>query len=184
MAFFPFALWLLLRWPDMTMFASFALYVMARHFQWNLTSYPSGSWYFDPFAWQLLFMLGGWLVLSGGRRLQRIASSRYAIILSAVFLILALLMTLSGSVPALQPLVPGEVRALFVPNDKTYLAPCRLVHLFALLVLAVHFVPRTWPALTGPLFQPLIKCGQQSLEVFCVGVFFFLRRTFSADHRA
>ncbi len=171
MSFFPFALWLLLRWPDLTLFGSIALYFIARHFQWNLTSYPSGFWYFDPLTWQLLFMLGGWLVLSGGRRLQRIASSRWAVILSTIFLVFAFLITLSASIPALQPLVPDELRALFVPNDKTYLAPYRVVHLLALLVLAVKFVPRNSPALAGPLFQPLIKCGQQSLEVFCVGVF-------------
>lgn len=171
MSIFPFALWLLLRWPDMTMFGSIALYFIARRFQWNLTSYPSGYWYFDPFTWQLLFMLGGWLVLSGARRLRRVASARLTVILSLLFLVFALLMTLSASVPALHLLVPGEFSALFAPNDKTYLAPYRVVHLLALLVLAVNLIPRNWPALARPLLRPLIKCGQQSLEVFCVGIF-------------
>ncbi|CEG09215.1 OpgC protein [Afipia felis] len=171
MSAFPFALWLLLRWPDMTMLGSVALYFVARRFQWNLTSYPRGYWYFDPFTWQLLFMLGGWLALSGGRRLQRIASSPIAMIGSVTFVVFALLVTLSDSLPALQPLVPIELRVLFVPNEKTYLAPYRVVHLLALLVLAVNLVPRNWPALTWPLLRPLIKCGQQSLEVFCVGIF-------------
>lgn len=171
MSFFPFVLWSLLRWPDMTMFGAVALYLMARRYGWNLTSYPSGYWYFDPFAWQLLFMLGGWLALSGRQRLQRIASSRYAIISSAIFVVFAFVVTLSASVPGLQLPVPDELRSLFVPNDKTYLGPYRVAHLLALLVLAINLVPRDWPALARPLLRPLIKCGQQSLEVFCVGIF-------------
>lgn len=171
MSFFPFVLWLLLRWPDPTMLGSLTLYFAARQFGWNLASYPSGYWYFDPFTWQVLFMLGGWMVLRKGGGLQRIASSQWAVILSVTFVVFALLVTLSASVPALQALVPAGLRTPFVPNDKTYLAPYRVVHLMALLVLAVNLVPRDWPSLDGPLLRPLVKCGQQSLEVFCVGIF-------------
>ena len=32
-------------------------------------------------------------------------------------------------------------------------------------------MPRDWPGLHRPLLHPLIVCGQQSLEVFCFGVF-------------
>lgn len=80
-------------------------------------------------------------------------------------------MTLSNSVPALQSLFPGELRAIFVPNDKTYLAPYRVVHLASLVLVVVHFIPRDWPSLTWRGFDPLVRCGQRSLEVFCVGVF-------------
>ncbi|WP_018322446.1 OpgC domain-containing protein [Bradyrhizobium sp. WSM2793] len=171
MLFFPFALWLLLRWPDLTMLASVALYLAARQFGWNLTSYPSGHWYFDPFTWQLLFLLGGWMVLRSGEGIQRVASSRWAIILSVIFVVFAFLVTVSASAPALQALVPPGLRSPFVPNDKTYLAPYRIVHLVALLVLAVNLIPRDCEALSGPLLRSLVKCGQQSLEVFCVGIF-------------
>jgi hypothetical protein len=171
MAVFPLALWLMLRWPDGMMVASVALYFLARHFLWNLTSYPAGVWYFDPFAWQLLFMLGGWLALDGAHRLRGLASSKLALILSIGFLIFALMMTLSGAVPPLQSLFPDALRDVFVPNDKTYLAPYRVLHLAALVVLVVHFIPREAPILGWRVFRPLIKCGEQSLEVFCVGVY-------------
>lgn len=171
MAAFPFALWLLLYLPDATMAASLILYLAARHFDWNFTSYPAGVWYFDPLAWQLLFMLGGWLALSGGRRLRALASSRIVLVLSIGFLTFAFAITLSSSIPALQSLFPGELRALFVPNDKTYLAPYRVVHLASLILLAIHFFPSGWPGLRWAILQPLVRCGQQSLEVFCVGVF-------------
>jgi hypothetical protein len=59
----------------------------------------------------------------------------------------------------------------FVPNDKTNLAPYRVLHLASLVLLVVRFMPIDWPGLNWPLFRPLIKCGQQSLAVFCLGVF-------------
>ena len=59
----------------------------------------------------------------------------------------------------------------FNPNDKTNLAPYRLVHFIVLAFFINRFLPRDWPGLQWPVFRPLIKCGQQSLEVFCVGVF-------------
>ena len=40
MAFFPFALWGLLRRPNLTLEASVALYVAARWFDWNFRVYP------------------------------------------------------------------------------------------------------------------------------------------------
>jgi hypothetical protein len=171
MAAFPLVLWLMLQWPDAILVASIALYLAARHFQWNLTSYPVGVWYFSPFAWQFLFILGGWLALDGAHRLRGLATSRFMVLLSGSFLAFALAITLSDSIPLLQSLPPDWLRAVFIPNDKTYLAPYRVMHLAALVLLVVHFVPRDWPGLGWPGFRPLIKCGQQSLEVFCVGVF-------------
>ena len=58
----------------------------------------------------------------------------------------------------------------FNPNDKTNLAPYRLVHFIVLAFFIDRFLPRDWRGLEWSIFRPLIKCGQQSLEVFCVGV--------------
>ncbi len=171
MTAFPFALWLMLSRPDVVMLASFALYLTARHFHWDFTSYPAGVWYFDPFTWQFLFMIGAWLALGGAARLTAIAHSRWSLVLAVAFLIFAFVMTLSGPIPALRALFPEWLRAAFVPNDKTYLAPYRVAHLAALIVLVVQFIPKDWHGLKWPVFAPLIKCGQHSLEVFCVGVY-------------
>ena len=35
----------------------------------------------------------------------------------------------------------------------------------------VRLLPRDWPGLEWRIFRPAIKCGQQSLEVFCTGIF-------------
>ena len=60
MVVFPPVLWAMLRKPDLTLLASIVVYVAARLFGWNLPSYPGGHWYFNPFAWQLLFVFGAW----------------------------------------------------------------------------------------------------------------------------
>lgn len=56
-AFAP-ALWLMVRKPNWTLAGSIVVYLAGRYFGWNLSAAPSGVWYFNPFAWQLLFFLG------------------------------------------------------------------------------------------------------------------------------
>src|SRR5579872_7555904 len=60
MASFPAVLWLMLRAPNTTLAISAALYIAARQFEWTLSTFPDGSWSFNPFCWQLLFVLGAW----------------------------------------------------------------------------------------------------------------------------
>src|SRR3954453_6341240 len=67
---FPPVLWGLMRKPGLTLAGSVAPYLAARQFGWNLPSFPDGSWYFNPFRWQLYFVLGAWLAL-GGTKLIR-----------------------------------------------------------------------------------------------------------------
>jgi hypothetical protein len=171
MGFFPPVLWLMLRYKNWVMLGSALLYLAARHYGWNFPSYPSGVWYFNPLTWQLLFVLGGWLVLGGATRFVFLVQSRFVVFLSAIYLLFALVMTLAAQVTELQGIVPTGLFEAVSPNDKTNLAPYRVVHLACLIVLVVRLIPVDWPGLRRPIFRPLIKCGQQSLEVFCVGVF-------------
>ncbi len=171
MGLFPPVLWLMLRWRNLVMIGSVLLYVAARYFQWNLHAYPAGVWYFNPLTWQLAFVLGAWLVLGGAHTLRFVIQSRLALLLSVGFLVFALLLTLSERIPELQKMFPAMVMEVFVPNDKTNLAPYRMLHLASLTLLVVRFMPSDWSGLNWPVFRPLIKCGQQSLAVFCLGVF-------------
>ena len=55
MVMFPFVLWSMLRRPGLTMLGSFALYVAARQFGWNLADWPQGQWFFNPFCCSYCF---------------------------------------------------------------------------------------------------------------------------------
>src|SRR5882757_6670402 len=72
MAFFPIVLFGMLRAPNLTLSVSIALYLAARELDWNLSAYPDGRWYLNPFCWQLLFVLGAWFALSGAKQARAI----------------------------------------------------------------------------------------------------------------
>jgi hypothetical protein len=171
MALFPFVLWIMLRRPGITLLASLALYFTARHFGWNLTAYPEGNWFFNPFCWQFLFCLGAWSALGGGIKVQPFVGSRWLVYFCFGYLLFALVMTLAGPFESIREALPPWLYSAFNPNDKTNLAPYRVLHFIVLVLLVTRFLPKDWKGLEWPVFDPLIACGQQSLRVFCVGVF-------------
>jgi hypothetical protein len=171
MLIFPLLLWSMLRQPNLTLAGSIALYIAARVFDWSLPAFPSGSWYFNPFCWQLLAVLGGWFAVNGTRvtaAVQRLGWLRLA---AALYLAFALVATVTAHVPALAGLVPDFGLGLFAAGDKENLAAYRIVHLLALALLFTYFVPRDWPALRSKWLQPVMKCGEEWLPSFCSGVF-------------
>jgi hypothetical protein len=171
MGLFPPVLWIMLRQPNWTMLASIVLWLTAWHFDWNLTAYPAGVWYFNPFCWQVLFVFGSWCALGGARKSMSIINSPYTIYFCIAYLILGLVMTMAGRFPDFGNLFPHWLYSTFNPNDKTDLAPYRFIHFVVIVILVIRFVPKDWPGLEWKVFDPLIVCGQQSLAVFCVGVF-------------
>jgi hypothetical protein len=168
---FPPILWLLQRVPMLALGASLALYVLAWQFGWNLPAYPEGSWYFNPFAWQLLFVFGAWCALGGANRLAPLLRWPATLVTAILYLGFAFIIALSWYLPEQISIVPHWLEDLIYPIDKTNLDVLRFAHFLALAVLTVRFVPRTWPMLNSWILYPAILCGQHSLEIFCLGVF-------------
>ena len=171
MGLFPPVLWFMLRKPDVTMVLSIALWLAARQFGWNLTAYPAGQWYFNPYCWQVLFVFGAWCAMGGARRSMALINSPITLWVCLGYLLFALGMTMAGRFPTLGGMFPEWLFSAFNPNDKTNLAPYRFLHFVVIVILVIRFVPKEWPGLEWKVFDPLIVCGQQSLAVFCVGVF-------------
>jgi hypothetical protein len=170
MACFPAVLWLMLRAPNFTLAGSFALYIAARQFEWTLQTFPDGNWNFNPFCWQLLFVLGAWCALGGVSRLRTRFRAPIWGYLGLAYLIFALVMTMAGRFPTLGNLLPVWLHDAFIPIDKVNLAPYRLLHFIVVVLFATRLVPRGWHVLNSPVFKPLILCGEQALPVFCAGV--------------
>src|SRR5258706_4810542 len=131
MAFFLPVLWMMLRKPGLTMAGSVALYFAARQLGWNLPSFPDGNWYFNPFCWQLLFVFGAWLVLGGAKQARSILKSPIAVYVGIAYLIFALVMTMAGRFPELGNMFPRWLFEAFKPNDRTNLAPYRVLPFIA-----------------------------------------------------
>jgi len=171
MACFPVVLWLMLRVPGFTLAGSIALYFTARQFEWTLQTFPDGVWNFNPFCWQLLFVLGAWCALGGASRFRARFRAPVWGYLGLAYLVFAFAMTMAGRFPALGEMLPMWLHDAFIPNDKVNLAPYRILHFVVLALFATRLISKNWRGLKSPIFRPLIVCGEQALPVFCIGVF-------------
>lgn len=171
MVAFPLVLWSLVRWPTPTLLASAVLYAAARWLNWNLPAYPDGSWYFNPFAWQFLFVIGAWIAIGGANRFASVIRSNVTLALAAAYLVFSLILTLMVRFD-MQASLPSSLLDVFVPNDKTNLAIYRIVHLLALALICSRMIGRDAALLRSTALRPVLICGQRSLEVFCAVIFF------------
>ena len=167
----PLVLPMLLRKSEYVVGVSLVLYLIAPF--WNLAAQEGGVWFFNPIAWQFLFILGGAAALHSQPR--KVSENRPLLrqpvfLLAVLYLLLTGLLALSWKWPqvhdALMPLWLGEH---LYPISKTNLSPVRLLHFLALAYVAAKVVPHTdW--LNRGLARHTCRMGRYSLEVFCLGV--------------
>jgi hypothetical protein len=167
LAISPAVVWLLRKAPALALALAAAVYAAANWYGFNFRSFPDGYWYFNPLAWQFLFVLGAWCGLGASDWVWRLARSRLVLILAGVYAISVFVVFLPWNGLKLDAIVPDWGLHAF---GKTNLGVLRLVHFLALAIVADWLVPRDWPPLNWPIMRPLIVCGQHSLEVFCLGV--------------
>src|SRR5258708_9830782 len=96
--------------------------------------------------------------------------SRTALVLGIGYLLFALMMTMAARFDELRSLIPSDIYGAFNPNDKTNLAPFRLLHFVVLAFFVVRLLTRDWPALELRTFLPAIKFRQASLQLCCAGI--------------
>ncbi|MBR1187259.1 OpgC domain-containing protein [Bradyrhizobium sp. AUGA SZCCT0160] len=162
-------LWLLLRMPNLALSASLSLYALVHVFGWTVPAWPNGVWFFNPLAWQLLFVLGAWCVTEGNRYWPWL-TLRAVLVLAVLYLVFSLIIALSWSVKPLEALVPPTLAKLLYQAGKSNLDPLRLLHFLALAIMAIWLVPRNWRGLTTPVMRGAIRCGENSLAIYCLGV--------------
>jgi hypothetical protein len=130
---------------------------------------PGRTWFFDPFAWQLIFFTGfafgmGWLPKPrlNHPALLRIAAAAIALSVPVNF------WAFTNNVPALQiihdALIPDGVVA------TTRLNLLRYGHFLCLAYVGLSLVDR-WPkAIVSPALAPVVLIGRQSLPTFVSSV--------------
>ena len=167
---FPALLWLMIRSRSAALAASFLLYLMVQMFSWQLPAWPTGELYFNPMAWQILFVFGAWYADEGAGQLKAIVQSRAALLLAVLYLAFSLVITLSWQIEALEGIVPDPVSRLIYPIYKSHLAPVRLLHFLALAMVVSRLTPPDWHGLMKPWMTAMIRCGENSLAIYCFSV--------------
>lgn len=157
--------------------SSAMLYLVVQIFDISVPAYPEGHvWYFNPLAWQFLFVAGAVLgnrtahgaILTqsaGWARFFRVAYPAAIVVLAAT-----LVVKISWTIHGLWEPFPGLFLKPLWPVNKNNLSPLRLVPFFALVLLVATHVPRDARFLGSMAARPLVLCGRQSLEIFCLGI--------------
>ena len=144
---------------------SLGLYVAAGVFGLHLPNWPQpGGWFFNPFAWQLLFMLGVLAAMEGRESARWRPRRRCASLAWASWPAGAVVMT------DMLDLMPGLYARAFAFFDvgKQNLGIARLVYF-----LALAYAISTTSGLTRianlPATEALRRLGRHSLQVFAFG---------------
>jgi hypothetical protein len=125
---------------------------------------PAG-WYFDPFAWQILFCIGltAGIALLQGARLPR---SWWLIVPTVGYVVFAFVAT----APCQLRVVAHLCQAADPGSDVAHLPPWRIAHILALAYLAAVMVSPNAAWLSNPVAQSIVLLGRNSLPVFLAGV--------------
>jgi hypothetical protein len=148
---------------------SAVVYLVGRTCLLNIPTWPAGDgWFFNPFAWQLLFTIG----LFVGLRLKTVTHVRGAAAFNGgLFAMCLALLVLSALVvtngfgldPRLWDAVHGKL-----DDDKRVLGIARLLHFLALAYVVRHSGLTQLMHRTG-IYAPLCLIGRYSLPVFATG---------------
>ncbi len=163
-----------MRWPRMTLGASVIVWALAGTFRLNLPNFPTkGGWFFDPLAWQLLFVLGiltGVALKHGHRWVPRRAWIFWP---AAGYLVLSLVWLKWPAMMAAGNAALGKLATLGVPFwirdfDKTFVALPRLLHVLSLayVLSCLDIVKRL---ANSRVLAPVALLGRQALPVFALG---------------
>jgi len=172
LAAFPLALPALLRQPWIVMAGSIALYVLASTLNWNLPGYPEDKvWFFNPMAWQVIFYTGAVLAVVAPKLAWMDRWHWPFSILTALYLVFAAFIALSWHYNSWERLIPDWVSRQIYPIDKTNLDILRYLHFLALAWLVRRAVRPNARFLKWRIFEPIRRCGEHSLQIFCLGTF-------------
>ena len=162
--------------PYLVLPASGALYIAVLAFRLTLPTWPvSGTWFFNPLAWQFVFVLG--FVLARGDAGPGAFVRRHIFWLRIVALPIVIYASLATRFDWLWDPTNVPEPKLFFLLDKGYATPARLIQFLALVAvfsLAFGYIRQCGEMpfvrrIITPLIDVLAMLGRNSLYVFCVG---------------
>ncbi len=165
----------LLRKPALLLALSASVYAVVRSTGINLPAWTGEGWFFNPLAWQLLFMIGAIMAYAPPRlpRLHWPIDTAALLVLAAGLIVIWVI----DNHPRILVTMPAPVIRFVITEDKTGLHPFRLLSILSLAWLTTRLVPTDAGWLRWRIAAPLALLGQNSLPVFCSGIFLgFLAR--------
>jgi len=175
LAAFPLMLAALRRNVGVVLLASLLIYAAVQVTGFNLPGYPEGRfWSFDPFAWQLPFTIGAVFGTVHARGGQAAPANRRVRVAALVVVGVLAAIKICWTLHALWDEFPAVGLRWLWPVDKTILEPLRMVSFLALAFLVGRSVSPGAAWLKSRAAWPLVLCGQNSLDVFCAGIFLAL----------
>ncbi|HUG61558.1 MAG TPA: OpgC domain-containing protein [Methylomirabilota bacterium] len=153
--------------PGVLLSASLILYGLTQVFGLTPPNYPGeGGWFFNPFAWQLIFVVGFLVGMRMMQGLTPVPYIRWLWLAAGAYLVAAMIYhrwNLYGSIPNV-PFLPHN----FQINEKPWLALPRLTHILSLAYFVGHSPLMRWLGRAGQM-NPLVLLGRNALPVFWTG---------------
>jgi hypothetical protein len=169
---FPFILWMIGRNRWIVLALSIALYCVQWTLNFDVPAYPDGQvWFFNPVAWQLLFVIGALIGHGGEGGGLSIPRGRVWTGLALATAAGCFLIGLSWKLANAWSGFPAILLDQVWPVDKTDLALIRLFNFLAIAHLSAIWIAADQPFLSKALARPIVLCGQHSLYVFCLSIF-------------
>jgi hypothetical protein len=173
LACFPLALVAIARHPLYALVPSGALYALTNFMGWQTPGYPDGAaWFFNPLAWQFLFVIGAAVGYSKVRGVAWLPRSRWLFRAAMTLAAVVALVSASWMIQSNFTDAPDFLFRLLAPyvGDKGNLNPVRLASFLALAFTTAQLVRPESALLATRPGKWLIACGQNSLHIFCFGI--------------
>jgi hypothetical protein len=159
----------------MIIFASLALWLAVQlDKRIALSAYPGPDqvWFFNPFAWQALFLLGAWLGWRGNHRRVSWLSSHWLFWFAAGVSLAGFLIRFSWTLHDLYDPIPVllSVEFLWPLLSKGDLGVLRFANVLAVTLLVANLIQPQARFLASQAVRPLVICGRNSLHIFCLGI--------------
>ena len=144
---------------------SLGIYLYALVFQVSFPTWPSNDeWFFNPLAWQLVYVAGFLMARERGVGGFVRANIFWIRVAAAPIVVLGIIVGVFKLLP--DPTLMPEPKLLFV-SSKHYATPMRLIQMLALVALFSGVFPYI-QRYAAWLTDFLAKLGRNSLNVFCV----------------
>lgn len=164
MATAPLMLFLAVRDPRRLLLASVAVYAAARATGFNLPTWPGhNGWYFNPFAWQLMFASGVACAALWRERGVPYSAPLHGLAAGVSIVVAVVVSNAFGLAPGLV-----DEAGRYLDWDKSQLGGARILSFLALAYAAAFSGVTEWFA-GGRVFDFFCRLGRHALTTFCAG---------------